>query len=174
MFYCRTPRPKSFLRSSEEWNLTKIFFENLHEISFFGIISVVDFDQKIFFYTVKTHVKWYATIPGTWVTREMSHWSGTHLLTRLVQHATPSESGPTKACSFTRDNPWSIIVACHYFTYDPPRRGCPNDLACMDPLIMACYMGMLVSIRTAGFMGIWVFRVPLYLTRGCIGYKSML
>ena len=23
---------------------------------------------------------------------------------------------------------------CHYFTYGPLRRACPNDVACMDPL----------------------------------------
>ena len=27
---------------------------------------------------------------------------------------------------------------CHYFTYDPLRKACPNDVACMDPLIVAC------------------------------------
>ena len=45
-------------------------------------------------------------------------------------------------------------MACHYFTYDPLRRECQNDLACMDPLIVACYMGMPESIRTAGLVGI--------------------
>jgi len=35
----------------------------------------------------------------------MPQCSGTHLLTRLVQHATLSESGPIRACSYTRDNP---------------------------------------------------------------------
>ena len=34
------------------------------------------------------------------------------ILTRLVQHATLSKSGPIRACSYTRDNPWSLIVAC--------------------------------------------------------------
>ena len=34
------PGPKSFLRSSEEWDLTKIFYEDLHEISFFGRSSL--------------------------------------------------------------------------------------------------------------------------------------
>ena len=56
-------------------------------------------------YTVKTHLKWDATIPGTWVITAMSQCSGTHLLTRLVQHATLSESGPTRACSYTREKP---------------------------------------------------------------------
>ena len=50
---------------------------------------------------------------------------------------------------------------CHYFTYDPLRRACPNDVACMDPLIVACYMGMSESIKTAGLLGIGVFSVPL-------------
>ena len=31
-------------------------------------------------------------------------------MTRLVQHATLSESGPIRACSYTRDNSWSLIV----------------------------------------------------------------
>ena len=43
------------------------------------------------------------------------HISGTHLLTRLVQHATLGESGPTRACSYTRDNPWSLIVGCQKY-----------------------------------------------------------
>ena len=30
--------------------------------------------------------------------------------------ATISESGPIRACSYTRDNPSCFIVACHYFT----------------------------------------------------------
>ena len=49
----------------------------------------------------------------------------------------------------------------HYLTYDSLRRTFPNDAACMDPFIVACYMGMSKSIRTAGVMGIGVFRVPL-------------
>ena len=35
----------------------------------------------------------------------MKAFSESHVLTRLVQHATLSESGPIKACSYTRDNP---------------------------------------------------------------------
>ncbi len=30
---------------------------------------------------------------------------------------------------------------CHYSAYYPLRRACLNDVACMDPLILACYMG---------------------------------
>ena len=45
--------------------------------------------------------------------------------------------------------------------YDPLRRACPNDVACMGTLIVACFMGIPKSIRTAGLMGIGVFRVPL-------------
>ena len=91
-------------------------------------------NYRYFKYNVKTHFKWHVTIPGTWVTRAMPQCSGTHILTRLVLHATLSESGPIRACSYTRDNPSSLIVACHYYTYDPLRRACPNDLACMDTL----------------------------------------
>ena len=39
----------------------------------------------------------------------MSQCSGAHLLTRLVQHATLIESGPIRACSYTRDNPPSHL-----------------------------------------------------------------
>ena len=35
----------------------------------------------------------------------MSQYNGTHYLTRLVLHAILSESGPIRACHFTRDNP---------------------------------------------------------------------
>ena len=55
----------------------------------------------------------------------------------------------------------SLLVACHYFTYDPLRRACPIDAACVDPLIVACYMDMPESIRMAGVLSIGVFRVPL-------------
>ena len=95
----------------------------------------------------------------------MPQCSWTHLLTHLVQHATLSEYGPIKTCSYTRDNPlvfYSVMPkTCHYFTYDPLKRECPNDVACIDQLIVACYIGMSESIRTLGVMGIWVFRVPL-------------
>ena len=53
---------------------------------------------------------------------------------------------------------------CHYFTYDPLRRDdvAPMD-ACsaIDPLKVACYMGMPESITMPGAPGIRVFRVPL-------------
>ena len=61
---------------------------------------------------VKTHLKWHATIPGTGVIVAMPQYNGTHSLTRLVLHAILSESGPIRACHYTRDNPWSLIVAC--------------------------------------------------------------
>ena len=70
----------------------------------------------------------------------MPHCSGTHLLTLLVQHATLSESGSIRACSYTQDN--SLVTysgkpeTCYYFTY--------------DALIEVCYMGMPESITTAG------------------------
>ena len=41
------PRTKSFLRSPEEWDLTQIFYEDLHEISFFGRSSL-NFSEKFF------------------------------------------------------------------------------------------------------------------------------
>ena len=41
---------------------------------------------------------------------------------------------------------------CHYFTYDPLRRACPNDVACMDPIIVTCYMGIPEPISTAGVL----------------------
>ena len=84
----------------------------------------------------------------------MPQCSGTQLMTRLAQHATLSESGFIKACSYTRDNPSSLIVAFHYFTYDSLKRACPNDVTCMDPLIVECHMDMPKSIRTVGLMGI--------------------
>ena len=58
----------------------------------------------IFKYTVKTHLKWHATIPGTGVIVAMPQYNGTHSLTRLVLHAILSESGPIRACHYTRDN----------------------------------------------------------------------
>ena len=116
-------------------------------------------------YTEKAHLKRHTTIPGTWFRRTMSQCSGTHLLTRLVQHATLSESGPIRTCSYTRDRDLitysGMPKICYYFTYDPLRRACPNDVACMDPLIVVCYMGMSKSIRTAGVPDIGVFSVPL-------------
>ena len=46
----------------------------------------------------------------------MPQCTETNLLTRLVEHATLSESGPIRTCSYTRNNPWSLkvvlIVAC--------------------------------------------------------------
>ena len=46
----------------------------------------------------------------------MPQCSGTHLLTRLVQHATLSESGLKRACSKrARDNPMSLIVTCQKY-----------------------------------------------------------
>ena len=103
------------------------------------------------------------------VTRAIPQCSGTHRLTRLGQHAIFSESSPIKACSFTRYNPWSLIVACQKyfikFPFNPLRTACANDVAFMDPLIVACYMGMSESIKTAGLLGLGVYRVPLKLTR---------
>ena len=52
------------------------------------------------------------------------------------------ESEENPMSPFTRDNPLSLTVACHYFTYAPLRRACPNDAAYMDPLIVAGYLGM--------------------------------
>ena len=51
-------------------------------------------------------------MPGTWIRSAMPQCSGAHLLTRLVQHATLSESGLIRACCYTRYNPWSLIVVC--------------------------------------------------------------
>jgi hypothetical protein len=48
-----------------------------------------------------------------------------------------------------------------FFSYDSLRTACPKDVTCMGPLIMACYMHMHKSIRTADLMGIGVFRMPL-------------
>ena len=55
--------------------------------------------------TVKTHLKRHAPIPGTGVIVAMPQYNGTHSLTRLVLHAILSESGPIRACHYTRDNP---------------------------------------------------------------------
>ena len=54
---------------------------------------------------VKTHLKWhchYNPCPGY---SGMPQYNGTHSLTRLVLHAILSESGPIRACHYTRDNP---------------------------------------------------------------------
>ena len=76
----------------------------------------------------------------------MPQCSGTHLLTRLVQHATLSESGPIRSSLLYPRQPLvtysGMPKTCNYFTYDPLRRACPNDVACIDPIIVACYMGM--------------------------------
>ena len=56
-------------------------------------------------FTVKTHLKWHATIPGTGIIVAMPQYNGTHSLTRLVLHAILSESGPIRACHYNRDNP---------------------------------------------------------------------
>ena len=110
---------------------------------------------------VKTHLK-QPCLYNPWPRYSgMPQYSGTHILTRLEHQATLSESGHIRACSYARDNLSSLIVVCHYFIYDPLRRACPNDVASMDPLIVACYMGMPKSTRKAGIMGLGVFRVPL-------------
>ena len=56
-------------------------------------------------YTVKTHLKWHATIPGTWFIVAMPQHNGTDSLTLLVLHAILSISGPIRSCHYTRDNP---------------------------------------------------------------------
>ena len=58
-----------------------------------------------FRYYRKTHLKWhchYNPCPGY---SGMPQYNGTHSLTRLVLHAILSESGPIRACHYTRDNP---------------------------------------------------------------------
>ena len=63
---------------------------------------------------------------------------------------------------------------CHYFTYDPFRMACLNDVECIDPSIVACYMSMSESIRTAGFLGIGFFQgATLSDQGGCLGYNIM-
>ena len=88
----------------------------------------------------------------------MPQCSETHFLTRFLEHTILSESGPIRACSYTRDNPLvtysGMPKTYHYFTYDPLRRVCSNDLACVDPLMVACYLGMPESIRREGIPGI--------------------
>ena len=75
-------------------------------------------------------------MPGTWFKMTMPQCSWTHLLTRFVEQAKLSESGqPLVICG-------GMPKTCHYFIYDPLRRACPNDVAYIDPLIVACYMGM--------------------------------
>ena len=61
------------------------------------IIECVMCSRKFGMFTVKTHLKWHATITGTWFRRAMSQYSGTHLLNCLVQHAILSEAGPIRA-----------------------------------------------------------------------------
>jgi hypothetical protein len=77
------------------------------------------------------------------------------------QHVTLSETASTRTCSYNRNNPMSLIVACHYFIYEPLRGACPNYVAYMYPLIEAFFMGVSESIRTAGVPGMGDFRVPL-------------
>ena len=113
-------------------------------------------NKKRITFTVKTHLKWhcpYNPWPGY---SGMQQCSGTHLLTRL---ATLSKSGPTRTCSYTRDNPSSLIVACHYFTFDPLRRACPNDAAYMDPLIVACYIWKSQSqVNSKSWLWLFLFK----------------
>ena len=106
-------------------------------------------------YTVKTHLKWHChSIPWPGYSG-LPQCSGTHLLTRLVLHAILSESGPKRACHYTRDNPlFTYSGMSKPNTFFPLRTVCPNDAACMGPLIVACDVGMPKSIRTAGFPGI--------------------
>ena len=87
----------------------------------------------------------------------MRQCSATHILTRLVEHATLSESHALTPEHALKPEitlaTYTCIVACqnmsHYFTYDPLRRACQNYVACMDALTVAFYMGMSESIRTA-------------------------
>ena len=70
---------------------------------------------------------------------------------------TKRESGPIRVQHLVTYS--GMPKTCHYFIYEPLRRA--NDVACMDQLIVACYMGMSESIRTAGVPGIEVFKKPL-------------
>ena len=51
-------------------------------------------------------------MPGTWFRRAMPQCSETHLLTRLVEHATLSESGPKRHALIRETSPWSLKLAC--------------------------------------------------------------
>ena len=42
----------------------------------------------------------------------MPQCSEKHFLARLVENVKLSESGPIMSCSYTRDNPWPLKVAC--------------------------------------------------------------
>ena len=82
-----------------------------------------------FYYTVKAHLKWYPTVPGTWVIRAMSQCSETYILTRykdiLLYARQPLVTYVCRPKTF------------HYFTFGPLRRSCRNDMGCMGPLIVA-------------------------------------